>query len=127
MELDEARPIWRQLLDEFRRRIAVGQWVSGQQIPSVRELAVELGVNPNTAQRALAELERLDLARSERTTGRFVTRDAAAIAAVRAELARATTDDYVARIRGLDLDLGQATRLVEDRWTATKEDGDGRH
>ena len=73
MDFDASRPIWLQLREEFTRRIVIGRWAPGKQIPGVRELAVELGVNPNTVQRTLAELERDGLCRSERAVGRFVT------------------------------------------------------
>ncbi|GMA41019.1 GntR family transcriptional regulator [Mobilicoccus caccae] len=75
MEFDPARPIWHQLIHEFSRRIVTGEWSPGGRIGGVRELAGELGVNPNTVQRALSELERDGLCRSERTAGRFVTDD----------------------------------------------------
>ena len=64
MDFDASRPIWLQLREEFTRRIVIGRWAPGKQIPGVRELAVELGVNPNTVQRTLAELERDGLCRS---------------------------------------------------------------
>ena len=70
MDFDASRPIWLQLREEFTRRIVIGRWPPGKQIPGVRELAVELGVNPNTVQRTLAELERDGLCRSERAVWR---------------------------------------------------------
>mgnify|MGYP001578707251 CR=1 FL=1 len=66
MEFDPGQPIWLQLVREFTRRIATGAWPAGERVPSVRDLASELGVNPNTVQRALAELERTRLAVAER-------------------------------------------------------------
>lgn len=121
MDVDDARPIWVQLAAEFRRRIAVGTWVPGARIPSVRELALELGVNPNTVQRALAETDREGLTLTERTAGRFVTDDIGTIAGARRDLAGAATDAYVASVRGLGLDLGQVTELLARRWTSRKE------
>ena len=58
MDLDDSRPIWIQLVDDFRMRIVTGIWPAGTRIPSVRDLATQAGVNPNTVQRALAELDR---------------------------------------------------------------------
>ena len=55
MQFDSAQPIWLQLVDEFSRRIAAGEWRAGARISPVRELASELTVNPNTVQRAFAE------------------------------------------------------------------------
>lgn len=71
----EGLPIYTQLMEQVKLRIASGAFQPGQQIPSVRELAVDAGVNPNTMQRALAELEREGLLYSVRTSGRFITED----------------------------------------------------
>lgn len=116
MDFDSGQPIWHQLVREFTRRIATGAWPAGERVPSVRDLAAELGVNPNTVQRALAELERTRLAVAERTAGRFVTTDTTLIADARLGLARAATDTYVAAARGLQLDQEAVLDLVARRW-----------
>ena len=54
MPIDDSRPIWVQLVDDFRMRIVTGAWPAGTRIPSVRDLATQAGVNPNTVQRALS-------------------------------------------------------------------------
>lgn len=117
MEFDTSSPIWGQLVAEFSRRIVTGEWPPGTRIAGVRDLASELGVNPNTTQRALAELERQELCRSERTAGRFVTSDTVRIDALRAELAQGAADDFVHRARGLGMHQHQARRLIEERWS----------
>lgn len=122
MEFDTGSPIWQQLVAEFSRRIAVGEWPTGGRIPGVRDLAGDLGVNPNTAQRALAELERQELCRSERTAGRFVTTDPEVIDRVRADLAREAADSFIQRARGLRLDLNGAQRLLDRRWAAPADE-----
>lgn len=119
MEFNPGSPIWAQLVAEFTRRIVTGEWPAGNRIPAVRDLAVDVGVNPNTAQRALAELERLELCRSERTAGRFVTDDVERIDAVRAELAELAEDAalaYIRTARGLGMALPQARDLIEKGW-----------
>ena len=116
MDFDPSRPIWHQLIDEFSRRIVVGAWAPGDRIGGVRELAAELGVNPNSVQRALSELEREGLARSERAVGRFVTDDASRITRLRHELAKGATDEYVHTASGLGLTLTEATTLLTERW-----------
>ncbi|MDD6023262.1 MAG: GntR family transcriptional regulator [Oscillospiraceae bacterium] len=68
-------PIYAQLVEEITLRIVTGVYPPGDRLPAVRELAVEAGVNPNTMQRALSELERENLVFSQRTSGRFVTED----------------------------------------------------
>lgn len=117
MEFDTSSPIWGQLVAEFSRRIVTGEWPPGARIAGVRDLASELGVNPNTTQRALAELERQQLCRSERTTGRFVTSDASRIDSLRSELAQEAADDFVRRARGLGMQPAQAQRLIDERWS----------
>ena len=116
MDFSTSSPIWVQLVDEFSRRIATGEWAAGSKLPGVREMASGLGVNPNTAQRALAELERLGLCRSERATGRFVTDDESRIDEVRADLAAGAADTFVHRARGLRMARDQARALLEQRW-----------
>lgn len=116
MQFDNSSPIWTQLVAEFSRRIVTGEWTAGQKMPGVRELAADLGVNPNTAQRALAELERLDLCRSERAAGRYVTENKARIDEVRADLATDAADEFVHRVRGLRMAHDQARTLLDSRW-----------
>lgn len=117
MEFDTSTPIWVQLTAEFSRRIVVAEWPAGARLPGVRELAADLGVNPNTVQRALAELDREGLARSERTTGRFVTSDEARIDQLRVELTREAADDFIRRARGFGVRHPQARQLIDERWT----------
>lgn len=124
MDFDPTSPIWVQLVAEFSRRIVVGQWAPGDRVPGVRELAADLGVNPNTVQRALSELERSGLARSERTAGRFVTSDESRVDQLRAELAREAADDFVRRARGLRMRHTQARRLLDERWETHEHDPD---
>jgi len=70
---DNERPIYIQLVEQLRLFIISGKLKKGDKIPSVRELASIAGVNPNTVQKALAELERDGLIYTERTNGKYVT------------------------------------------------------
>ena len=118
MPIDDSRPIWIQLVDDFRMRIVTGTWPAGTRIPSVRDLAAQAGVNPNTVQRALAELDRSGLTAAERTAGRFVTADDAALAAVRRDLAVGAADAYIAAVAAIGMDLAQAGEILAERWPA---------
>ena len=81
-------PIYSQLIHQIQVGIVSGAFPPGQRLPSVRDLATEAGVNPNTMQRALAELERDGLVYSQRTAGRFVTEDQTMIDQVKRGLAQ---------------------------------------
>lgn len=116
MEFDATTPIWLQLVTEFSRRIVTGEWPAGTRLPGVRELASDLGVNPNTVQRSLAELERECLTYTERTSGRFVTSDTQRIDDLRRSLAEATVDAYVVHARGLGMSPELAHQLLTERW-----------
>lgn len=87
-EFNNNEPIYRQLLDQLKLRIISGVIETGSKLDSVRDLAQEAGVNPNTMQRALAELEREELVFSQRTSGRFVTEDKELIKKIRNEYAQ---------------------------------------
>ena len=116
---DNQRPIYLQLADLFRERIVTGEWQPGTRMDSVRDLAFAYGVNPNTVQRALAELDREGLSLSERTTGRFVTEDEALIARTRHQLAEQASRDWVERMRALGLDQATSERLAHEAWQET--------
>ena len=83
------RPIWQQLTEQLTLSILKGEYPPGGRLPAVRELAAQAGVNPNTMQRALAQLEADGLAVGSRTAGRTVTQDAGVIEAAAKARARA--------------------------------------
>ena len=80
-------PIYTQLIAQIQQRIVSGALLPGERLPSVRDLAAEAGVNPNTMQRAMMEMEREELVYSQRTAGRFVTEDGERIRRLRESLA----------------------------------------
>lgn len=94
-EFREDAPIYTQLIAQIQQRIVGGLLGPGARLPSVRDLAAEAGVNPNTMQRALTELEREGIVHSQRTAGRFVTEDAERIRRLREELARQRVKDFL--------------------------------
>ena len=92
-------PIYSQIVDEMTMRIASGIYEPGEKLPSVRDLAMDAGVNPNTMQRALAELERRGLVYSERTSGRFVTKEEAVLKSLHEELAKKYFQELAEKLR----------------------------
>lgn len=85
--LDDTRPIYLQLEDIIKSKTIAGIYKPGQKLPSVRELAAEAAVNPNTMQKALAELERSGLVYTQRTSGRYITEDTAIMQNLKHQLA----------------------------------------
>ena len=94
-------PIYAQLIEQIKVGIVSGAFPPGERLPSVRDLATEAGVNPNTMQRALAELERDGLVYSQRTAGRFVTEDQTMIEAAKRGLAEGHIQTFLAAMRRL--------------------------
>ena len=101
-------PIYTQLIAQIKRGIVTGAFPAGGRLPSVRDLATEAGVNPNTMQRALAELERSGLVYSQRTAGRFVTEDGEIIRAAKESLAR----EHIKRFLAAMADLGYSREEI---------------
>ena len=116
-------PIYTQLIEQIKQRIVSGVFAPGQRLPAVREFALDAGVNPNTMQRALAELERDALVHSQRTAGRFVTEDAAQIRQLREELAQAQLQQFFRAMAELGFEREEIIALVNR--IETKEDHHG--
>lgn len=111
--LNSDRPIYAQILEVIQLRIITSQYKPGGKIPSVRELAAEAGVNPNTMQKALAELERSGLVMAQRTSGRIVTEDMEMIKQTRNELAREQVHEFVNKMKELGFDQKEIMMLLE--------------
>lgn len=112
----DSRPIWIQLVEEFTQRIVSGQWKPGEKVPSVRELAAEFTVNPNTVQRALTLADEDGLTQSNRTAGRFVTDDQDVIKQHRDNLAHQITAEFIAQMKALGCDKNAITELINSQW-----------
>ena len=113
MDFDASVPIYLQIMEQIRERVVSGQWGTGERVAAVRELAAQFSVNPNTMQRALAELEREELLKSERTSGRFVTTDTALIARYRRELVRERTARFMEDMARLGLSREEVLDAVQ--------------
>lgn len=99
MEFQANIPIYVQLMDLIKLQIVAGTLKPGEKLKSVREFALEYGVNPNTMQRALAELEWQGLLYTMRTTGRYVTEDSMLISRLREQLAAERIDTFFEEMR----------------------------
>lgn len=111
--IQDVRPIWQQLATQLRQRMAAGEYPAGSRFPSVRELAAEAGVNPNTMQRAVSQLEAERLVVTNRTAGRTVTEDEAVLEGMRVQLARERTSEYFSEMKILGYDSAGAVAFAE--------------
>ena len=103
-QFDSSRPIYAQLVERLKARILAGTYPPGGHLDSVRDLAAAAGVNPNTMQRALAQLETEGLVRTERTAGRYVTEDTELIEQLRTEAARKLAEELIGLV-GLEREM----------------------
>jgi DNA-binding transcriptional regulator YhcF (GntR family) len=108
-------PIYLQMITSLKEMIANGTYPPGSRMPSVRELAMEAGVNPNTVQRAFAELERDGLLHTERTNGRKVSEDRKVLDELKASLAEEAVDDMVRRLKKLGMSGREIADLAAER------------
>ena len=115
------RPVYVQLVEQLELALVAGEFPPGSRIPPVRELAADAGVNPNTMQRALAQLEAEGLVYTERTTGRFVTEDTALLEQLRDETARTMTAEYLEKMRGIGYGPAEAAKLMTG-WETKESD-----
>ena len=113
LNLNFDRPIFVQIIEHIENDIVTGNYNSGDKLPSVRDLAAEAGVNPNTIQKALSDLEQTGLVHSERTSGRFITEDENMIKDLRTALIDMEIEDFFNNMKRLGFDEEQIIQLVE--------------
>lgn len=113
-DLSSDRPIYSQLVDKLKMDIISGVYKAGDKIPSVRELAADASVNPNTMQKALAELERYGLVYSQRTSGRFITEDQNMIKDVKNQLAIEQIAEFFEKMKQLGYRKEETMQLIEN-------------
>lgn len=107
------RPIYTQLLEMIQTRIMNETYPLGSKLPSVRELAAEASVNPNTMQKALMELEQRGFVFSQRTSGRFVTEDEQLIAQAKEKLAQEYIREFMSRMEQIGYDESAVKKLLQ--------------
>ena len=111
---DNERPIYVQLVEKIRLEIISGKLQSGQRIPSVREMALKVKVNPNTMQKALAELEEEGLIYTERTNGKFVTENKELIEKIKKKLAEEKVNNYLKDMQNIGIDYKEALKYLQE-------------
>lgn len=113
------RPVYLQLIEQLELAIVTGALPAGAKVPPVRELAAEAGVNPNTMQRALQELETRGLLKTQRTAGRTVSAGAEQLDALRRQRARALAEEFWSQMQALGVSAEETAALL--RAAAEKE------
>ena len=112
--LSSDRPVFIQIIDRLKLDIITGSYQPGDKLPSVRDLANEASVNPNTMQRAFAELEREGLVYTMRTNGRFITEDQALIKELKEQMAINTIAEFLRHMEELGFRKEETIKLVEE-------------
>lgn len=111
--IDSERPVYLQIVEHIMNDIFSGRIKAGEQITSVRELAAEAAVNPNTMQKALQELERIGLVYSKRTSGRFVTEDTELINKLKEEKTIEQLQSFLKRMENIGISKEDIIRILE--------------
>ena len=122
-QMNSDRPIYSQLYDKILIRIVCGIYKAGNRLPSVRELAAEASVNPNTMQKALSQLEWEKLVYTVRTTGRYVTEDTELIGKLRKELADMRISELFEKLQQLGYGKREIKELLDSYFEELVEDG----
>ena len=110
---DMSRPIYAQIVERLKAKILAGIYPPGGHLDSVRDMAAAAGVNPNTMQRALAELERDGLVYADRTVGRFITEDKELIIKMRETVAQEIIDEFIQQMKSLGFSDQEAIELFK--------------
>lgn len=117
-------PIYSQLIEQITLRIVSGIYAPGERLQSVRDMSMEAGVNPNTLQRALQELERQGMVYSQRTAGRFVTEDSALIDDAKKALAKKHVEDYIQSMEKIGFSREEMISVLSESLKEENLDGD---
>jgi len=113
-EFSDDRPIYAQLMEQIQLKIISGVYKVGDKLPSVRDMAAEASVNPNTMQKALTELERTGLVFSQRTSGRFISEDSNMIKNMRNDLAKDQIQKFLSNMEKIGYSKKETISLLED-------------
>ncbi|OAB34376.1 GntR family transcriptional regulator [Paenibacillus macquariensis subsp. defensor] len=126
IEFDNNMPIYLQIMNYIKRQIVTGTLKPGDKILSVRELAAELQINPNTIQRTFQELEREEIVETRRGLGRYVTSEGSKIMAIKKEMAGALLDQFINGMQELGFADQDIVSIVAEAVTKSPEPGQER-
>ncbi|PFG05582.1 GntR family transcriptional regulator [Bacillus sp. es.034] len=112
-EYTASKPIYLQIADRIIREIVRKELALGDKLPSVREMAVQSGVNPNTIQRTYSELERMDIVETRRGQGTFVTEKEEVLTELNEKVQREVIESFIRNMKELGLTKDQMIQGVE--------------
>ena len=119
-KLDDSRPIWPQLKEQLIIAIVAGRFQMGGSFPTVRELAEDAGVNRNTMQRALSELEHDGFVITNRTAGRTVTTDEGLVARMKEQIAMQNIEKFIREMEAFGYDADDIVKMIQERGVEKK-------
>lgn len=110
---DGNRPIYQQIIEQVEHWIASDHWQQNEKVPSVRQLAEDMEVNPTTIQRAYSVLEQKEILISQRGIGKFVTNRTEKISDLRLRLIEAHLAAFITQLRKLNLTQNEREHIIE--------------
>lgn len=119
-KLDDSRPIWPQLKEQLIIAIVAGRFQMGGSFPTVRELAEDAGVNRNTMQRALSELEHDGFVITNRTAGRTVTTDEGLVARMKEQIAMQNIEKFIREMEAIGYGADDIVKMIKERGVKKK-------
>lgn len=112
-EFNNKEPIYLQIIELVKKNIALGVLIPGQKLPSVREMSKELGVNPNTLQRAYGELERLGITYTKRGMGSFISEGDNEVRNLKEDMGKQLAKRFIEEMKSIGIDKEEAIKLIE--------------
>lgn len=119
-EFSDNIPIYAQIMEKVKIAIALGTYLPGTKIPSVRDLAVEFGVNPNTIQKSLTKLEDMGILYAENTSGRFVTKDIILINQIKQQIPNKIIKDFLQEMNKIGIIPKDCINMLRDYINSTE-------
>ena len=120
MRYENDRPIYLQVIEDISRRLVQGELILGENLPSVRDLAVQYQINPNTASRVYKEMESRGLCYTKRGMGTFITEDSEMIKKLQSEMAEECLDSFLQGMKAIGIGLDEMIQLLREQYA--KED-----
>ena len=113
-QFNNREPVFFQIAGRLRAEILSGKYTAREQFPSVRQIAADASVNPNTVQRALLMLEADGLLYNKGTVGRFVTEDKVILDNAREKMRRETVRGMISQAEALGISLDELIKIIKE-------------